>query len=244
MEESFKEASANRKPLEGSGARSRFERYLREVPEHGQTSDRVAEILREAILDGVLPPSYWLREKELANELSVSRTPIREALRRLSMEGLVVITAHQGAMVVPLTMEDILQVYAVRESLEGLASRLAAKNRTEEHIEQLTEALRKMKDAAQGDASELARLNLEFHKIVRQATKNQLLDRFLLQVEQAVRRFGSTTFEFPEWVEDSIEEHSQIIEAIKERDGEKAERLATEHMRHARRLRVHMLLGE
>lgn len=238
------EPGTNRGPSAEPRTNSRFERYLREVPQHGQTSDRVAEILKEAILDGVLPPSYWLREKELASELSVSRTPIREALRRLSMEGLVVITAHQGAMVVPLTMEDILQVYAVRESLEGLASRLAAKNRTQEHIEQLKEALRQMKEADRGDASELARLNLEFHRIIRQSTKNQFLDRFLLQIEQAVRRFGNTTFEFSEWVEDSIKEHGEIIEAIAEQDGEKAERLATEHMRHARRLRVRMLLGE
>lgn len=243
MEESNEPGTNQESPTE-SRATSRFGRYLKEVPQHGQTSDRVAEILKEAILDGVLPPSYWLREKELANELSVSRTPIREALRRLSMEGLVVITAHQGAMVVPLTMEDILEVYAVRESLEGLASRLAAKNRTKEHIEQLREALEKMERAARGEAPELARLNLEFHRIIRRSTKNQFLDRFLLQVEQAVRRFGNTTFEFSEWVEDSIKEHGEIIEAIEERDGEKAERLATEHMRHARRLRVQMLLGE
>lgn len=229
---------------EASDERSRFAPYLREVPQHGQTSERVVEILREAILDGVLPPSYWLREKELARELAVSRTPVREALRHLSIEGMVVITTHQGAMVAPISIDDVLQVYSVRETLEGLAARLAARNRSESQIEQMEHAIDQMRVRADGDAGELARLNIEFHKVLRQCTRNHFLQRFLEQIEYAVRRFHGTTYEFPEWVEKSIADHQTLLDAIKSKDAEQAKKVAENHMRQARRLRTRMMLDE
>ena len=93
--------------------------YLEDVPRHGSTTDAVTEALREAILDGSLAPSTWLREDDLAQQLRVSRTPVREALRRLSDEQLTVRSAHRGSMVAPMSLDDILAVYAVREALEG-----------------------------------------------------------------------------------------------------------------------------
>ena len=231
--------------LPSGESRSRLAGYMKGAPKHGQVSDTVFEILQEAILDGVLPPSSWLREKELAQELSVSRTPIREALRRLAVEGLVIITTHQGAMVVPLTMEDILEVYIVRETLEGLASRQAARHRTQEHLDQLAAILDEMsRVGSHGSPQKLATLNLEFHKVIRKAARNHFLDRFLTQIEHAVRRFGNTTYEFPEWATDSLEEHRQITEALRSGDPDTAEKLAVNHMRHARRLRIKLLLDE
>lgn len=224
---------------------SRFARYMKGAPKHGQVSDTVFEVLQEAILDGVLPPSSWLREKELAQELAVSRTPIREALRRLAVEGLVIITAHQGAMVVPLTMEDILEVYIVRETLEGLASRQAARYRTQEQLDQLDGILDQMRrEGSHGSPQNLAALNIEFHKVIRKAARNHFLDRFLTQIEHAVRRFGNTTYEFPEWATDSLEEHRQITEALRSGNPDAAEKLAIEHMQHARRLRIKLFIGE
>lgn len=222
---------------------SRFARYLRSVAEHGKTTDTVVEILREAIFDGVLQPSTWLREKELAQELSVSRTPVRDALRRLAAEGLVTIVVNQGAMVASMTIEDILEVYAVRENLEGLAAGLAARRRSPEDLERLEEALELMgRSIADGRTSELASLNLAFHKVIREAAANRLLERFLGQVEHAVRRFGTTTFQVPGRAEEAVEEHGRIVEAIAAGDAEEAERLALDHMRRARELRIRMLL--
>lgn len=230
-------------PNEENG--SRFVRYLKGAPKHGQVSDTVFEVLQEAILDGVLPPSSWLREKELAQELSVSRTPIREALRRLAAESLVVIVAHQGAMVVPLTMEDILEVYSVREPLEGLAACQAASHRTQEQLDRIDGVLDVMqRSCLQGSPQELAAINIDFHKAIRKATGNNFLERFLTQIEHAVRRFGNTTYEFPEWATESLEEHSKITEAIRSGDPDLAEKLATDHMRHARRLRIKLFFGE
>lgn len=222
---------------------SRFAKYLTRVPEHGKTVDTVADVLREAILDGALKPSEWLREMEVAQELSVSRTPVREALRRLSSEGLAVIVANQGAMVAPMTIEDILEVYTVRENLEGLAARLAAKKRTREHLERLDQTLEHMRHAvAEGRVADLAHLNLTFHRAIRDFSDNRLLSRFLGQVEHGVRRFGSTTLSLPGRAEETLEEHGRIVEAITAGDAERAEKFAIEHMRQARELRISMLL--
>lgn len=218
-------------------------RFFKGAPRHGHTTDRVTHVLREAILEGVLAPSTWLREAELAKELSVSRTPVREALGRLSVEGLVTITAHQGAIVAPMTIEDVLKVYVVRESLEGLAARLAAKHRLQQHLDDLEGLVLKTRRAVEEQAyQELTSLNLAFHKVIREASGNEYVDRFLTQVEHAVRRFGRTTFEVTGRPQEAVEEHTRILESIALRDADTAERLAKEHMRRARQLRIQLLI--
>lgn len=226
-------------------ADSLFAKYTDDSPENGQAADKVAYILREAIFDGALQPSSWLRESELARKLGVSRTPIREALKRLAAEGLVDITARQGAIVSKMGVEDILEVYAVRENLEGLAARLAAKSRSQLHLDQLENILTQMTQAiAEGSPRDLADLNITFHQIIRQVAANHHLNRFLSQVEFAVRRFGRTTFEVPGRAKEAVEEHRHIVEAVAEGDAEAAERLAIEHMRRARELRIRMLIEQ
>lgn len=226
----------------GTSEGSRFAPYLEGLPVHGHTTDRVTHVIREAILDGLLIPSTWLRELELARELSVSRTPVREALRRLAVEGLVTIEAHQGALVASMSMDDILEVYVVREELEGLAARLAAKHHAGRHVEQLAKLMDRMQEAAQEqDYSELASLNLAFHKVIRDAAGNAYLDRFLTQVEHAVRRFGRTTFAMPGRSKEALEEHRRLASAISSGDAETAEMLATQHMKRARELRIRAL---
>ncbi len=212
-------------------------------PRHGETVDAVTHVLREAILDGTLSPSSWLREAELASALSVSRTPVREALRRLTLEGLVVATPHQGSVVSSLSIDDILHVYTVRETLEGLAARLAASKRSEQELNELNETLRRMQDVPpESNPRELSRLNLVFHRVIRRAAGNQYLDHFLTQVEHSVRRFRHTTYEYPGRAEESLEEHRCIVAAIAAGDPVMAEKWAVSHMRRAREVRIQMLL--
>jgi len=223
---------------------ARFARYLAGTSVRGRTADQVTDILREAILDGVLPPSSWLREEQLAEELAVSRTPVREALRRLAVEGLTVRNAHQGTVVAPMTMEDILAVYVVRESLEALAARLAALRRTPELAERLEKILAKMERSAGKSAiGELVKANVELHRAIRQASGNSYLERFLTQVEHAVRRLERSTYEVPGRVEETMKEHRAIVDAIVAGDAAGAEKLALKHMRTAREVRTRMLLG-
>lgn len=218
--------------------------YLKPGTVRGRTTDAVTDAMREAILDGVLGPSTWLREDEIAQALEVSRTPVREALRRLSDEGLAVKTAHQGTVVAALSLEDVLALYVVREHLEGLAARLAAARQPAGLVERLRDLNDQMRAAhAAKDVPTLARVNLDFHRALRDASSNPYLGRFLLQVEHAVRRLTASTFQAPGRAEEVLREHEGIIEAIAAQDPDAAERAAKAHMHRAREIRLNSLLG-
>lgn len=237
-------ASGRPRSADAAGAPpSTIAEYFVGTPSRGHTTEAVTDALREAILDGVLPPSAWLREDELASTFNVSRTPVREALRRLSDEGLAVKTAHHGTVVAPMSLEDILALYVVRADLEGLATRLATARFPSGMVERLDAVHGQMRTLARGaDPSGLAQLNLDFHRVIREAAGNPYLERFLTQVEHAVRRVP-TTFSQPGRPAAVLEEHEAIIRAVRARDGETAERVAKEHMHRAREVRLSILLG-
>ena len=209
----------------------------------GSTTDDVTSALREAILDGVLPPSTWLREQELAEALQVSRTPVREALRHLSDEQLVERSINRGAVVRSMSLDEILAVYLVRASLEGLAARTASVRPGPGLVDRLNEVHRSMHAALHGPPRALAALNLEFHRAIRESTDNAYLERFLTQVEHAVRRFGATTYEDAHRARESLDEHEEIIAAIAAGDHDRAEHAATADMHRARDARIGALLG-
>lgn len=214
------------------------------VPRHGSTTDAVTDALREAILDGRLPPSTWLREDELSRQLNVSRTPVREALRRLTDEQLTIREAHRGTVVAPLSIDDVLAVYVVRESLEGMAARMAARRRPAGVVDELATIQRDMEAAAgTRDIPALVQLNLDFHRVLRRASGNPYLDRFLVQVEHAVRRFGVSTFEDEGRTEHLLDEHRAIVEAVASGDPELAELRAAEHIQAARETRIQAMIG-
>lgn len=217
--------------------------YFPGGPHRGRTTDAVAGALREAILDGILEPSSWLREEEIARTFATSRTPVREALRRLADEGLAVKTANHGTVVAPLSLEDILALYVVRENLEGLAARLAATRCPPGLVPTLNKLSDDMRKLGCEDAPQLARLNLEWHRALREAASNTYLERFLEQVEHAVRRLRISSFAHPGRVEEAVAEHDAIARAIENRDGHGAEKAAMQHMRRAREIRLEMLLG-
>lgn len=216
--------------------------YLDKAPVHGSTTDAITDALREAILDGALPPSSWLREDEIARELNVSRTPVREALRRLADEHLTVRSANRGTAVAAMSLDDILAVYSVRESLEALAARMTALRQPPGALEALLDVQAKMVAAAESaDMKALASLNLDFHRVLRDGSGNPYLQRFLIQVEHAVRRFAQSTFESPGRPREVLAEHQAIIAAIAAGDPALAAERAGEHMRRAREVRLRRL---
>jgi DNA-binding GntR family transcriptional regulator len=209
----------------------------------GSMPKAVADVLREAILDGLLAPGAWLREAEIARELQVSRTPIRDAFRMLAAEGLVNINANQGAVVSPMTGEDVIELYVMREVLEGLASRLAARRAARRCLEEFSVLIPEMKRVGEaGEIKQLSRLNFKFHEIVREGASNRYLDRTLSPIQNAARRFPDPTLGLPGRVKESIEEHVALADAISRGDAQAAEKLAVEHMRHLSELRIQMLL--
>jgi DNA-binding GntR family transcriptional regulator len=218
--------------------------YLAEAPPHGSTTDAITDALREAILDGSLPASSWLREDDLARELRVSRTPVREALRRLSDEHLVVRSAHRGTIVAPMSLDDVLAVYAVRETLEGLAARMTAARQPAGVVEALISVQSQMTSAVEAENyAQARRLNLDFHRVLREGTGNPYLQRFLVEVEHAVRRFTGSTLEAPGRAAAALLEHQGIIEAVASGDAEVAGQRAAEHMRRAREVRIQRISG-
>lgn len=214
-----------------------------QAPARGSMPETVAEALREAILDGGLAPGSWLREAEVARELKVSRTPVRDAFRILAAEGLVKINANQGVLVAAMTSDDVLELYVMREALEALAAKLAARRAPQRCLEEFSLLLPEMKAVAEsGDVAALGKLNFRFHAIIRDAAGNRYLERALTQIQNAARRFPDPTLGLPGRLAESISEHVALADAISQGDPAKAEQVATEHMRHLSELRIRMLL--
>lgn len=209
----------------------------------GRATDATTNALREAILTGFLKPGAWLREDDVAAELRVSRTPVREALRVLADEGLVVKTTHQGTVVTALSLDDIIALYAVREHLEGATAKFAAQHRTATLISQLEVSHQRMTAAADaGDPDSIALENLAFHRLLCAAAKNPFLDRFMQQIENAIRRMPTTTYFAPDRDRTGLQEHRAIIEAVAAGDQELAMQAAMQHMRAALDVRLKMAL--
>jgi DNA-binding GntR family transcriptional regulator len=215
---------------------------LRELVRGGKGSmtEGVTDALREAIISGALPPDTWLREDEVALSLDVSRTPVREALQRLTEEGLTRRVANRGTIVAPMTTEELVQVYSVWEALEALAARDAAGRHRADVVEQMLEVHTRMLKSS--DPGELAELNLEFHRMLRRASGNPLLERFLQNVEHAVRRFPIVAFSDPESTRHALDDHQAILDAIAAGDPDAAQRAGAAHMQHVRRMRVEQLI--
>jgi DNA-binding GntR family transcriptional regulator len=211
----------------------------------GSMPDTVASALREAILDGTLSPGTWLREAGVAQAMNVSRTPVRDAFRILAAEGLVTINANQGSVVAPMTSDDVIELYTVRESLEKLAARLAARRGSQQCLDAFARLLPAMKRLREtGDARGLSKLNFDFHEVVRVAAGNRYLDNALALLHNAARRFPDPTLGLPGRMDESIQEHIDLADAISKGDADAAERIAGDHMRHLAELRIRMLLHD
>lgn len=236
--------SSSRSAQDTAAATPRFRLAKGPAPSRGSMPEAVASALREAILDGALTPGTWLREAEVAREMNVSRTPVRDAFRILAAEGLVSINANQGAVVTQMTAEDVVELYVMRETLEMLAAKLAARRGAQQCLEAFADLIPKMREIGeQGRIQELSKLNFDFHAVILAAAGNRYLDRALTQIQNAARRFPDPTLGLPGRVEESIGEHVTLADAISTGDAETAERLAGEHMRHLAELRIRMLLN-
>lgn len=175
---------------------------------------RVFRHLREDILNGVYKDHEELREVTIGEELGVSRTPVREALRQLELEGLVTIIPNKGAYVTAITRKDVKDIYKIRSQLEGLCANWATKYITDAQIEQMSE------------------MDGKFHKILYEASNSRILEHVLTDFHKYVQLARTMSIEAPERAEKSIEEHREILEAIKAKDAAKAEQLANEHILH------------
>jgi DNA-binding GntR family transcriptional regulator len=204
-------------------------------------SEAVFRALCRAFEAGLYRPGDRLREDEVAQALETSRTPVREAFGRLVAKGLVQSSGGRGLVVRSLDQTEILELYAMREMLEGAAARLAAQFATSPEVDAMRSAQARF--AASSDPQELARVNRQFHAAVYRAARNRYLDRALDDLQISIALLGPTTFEVEGRVETAVTEHEAIIRAIVERDADQAESLARSHIRAASSARLSMMLA-
>ena len=181
--------------------------------------DVVFKTLRQAILKGELEPGERLMEIQLAERLGVSRTPIREAIRKLELEGLVLMIPRKGAEVAKISENNLRDVLEVRRSLEELAIDLACQRITEEELAQLNKAEVDFKAAIEnGDAMQIAQTDENFHEIIYNGTKNQKLVQILNNLREQMYRYRVEYLKDEKNFPILIREHSQIVEGLTAKD--------------------------
>ena len=203
----------------------------KEIADRYSLRGRVYNSIREKILAGYYNENEELKENAIAAELGVSRTPVREALRQMELEGLVNIIPNKGAYVTGITKKDIHDIYTIRSYLEGLCAKWACENITNAQIEELEEILY-LSDfhARRSHYSQLVELDNKFHDLLYKASGSKILNHVLSDFHQYVERVRKITLSRPYRAEQSRKEHAAIVEAIKKRDKDLAEALAHEHM--------------
>ncbi|MBP2665137.1 MAG: ydfH [Firmicutes bacterium] len=194
----------------------------------------VYETLREAIRTGALSPGERLMEIQLAEELGVSRTPVREAIRKLELERFVVMLPRRGTYVANLSLKDINEVFEIRAALDGLAAGLAAERITEEELEQMERLLVEIADHIEKhDNQKIVEADEAFHDILYRASRNERLVGIIYNLREQFTRFRSVSINYPGRLQNTLEEHRQLVEAIAQRNPEAAQQKAREHIENA-----------
>jgi DNA-binding GntR family transcriptional regulator len=214
---------------------------LRGQGDSGIAAEAVYRALRQGIVDSKLAPGERLRSDALANELRVSRTPVREALRKLEAEGLV---EHAGSRLVvrALSERDLTELFYVREALEGMAARLAAENATPSEIAEIRELLDDIEAVRRRAALDaLRQLTGEFHQALSRASHNNRLAQALATLLDNVRKIQTSTLFGEGRAALALQEHRDLLAAVAAHDGDRAETLARAHRRKTLELRKAML---
>lgn len=193
--------------------------------------DVVFNTLRRAILRGELKPGERLMEIQLANKLGVSRTPIREAIRKLELEGLVLMVPRKGAEVAEITEKNLRDVLEVRCALEELAVQLACDRIDQERMKQLLDAAAHFRDIlGTADITELGEADEAFHDVIFQATDNHRLIQLLNNLREQMYRYRIEYLKKKECYPQLLDEHAAIIQAIREHDKAKATEITVQHI--------------
>ncbi len=196
---------------------------------------RVFNAIENAILNDEYKEGDSLNELKISSELGVSRTPVREAIMQLELEGLVKNIPNKGAVVVGVSEKDIEDIYEIRIRIEGLAARLCAEKITEEELK----ALEKIADLQEfylfkNDMEQIWKLDSDFHKIIYDASRSRPLIFMLTNFHNYIKRARGISVQIEGRAEKTVAEHRAILEAIRNKDGELAEKLTAEHIVNAK----------
>mgnify|MGYP002639660094 CR=1 FL=1 len=205
--------------------------------------DKAYTEIRRRILNGELSADAPLSEYQLADELELSRTPVREAVKRLEREGLVQSIPNRGTFVAELSARDISEIYQVREQLEGFAARIAAETMSDEGIKKLEEEISILVTlASEGKLIEVVDSDIRLHKQILAATQNSRLIELLGMLDDQMHRVRALFPQSSQWLETTLAEHADIVKAIKAHDGQAAEKAMKTHLRSAREHAIRQFL--
>ena len=204
-----------------------------DLQNHRPLREIVYEELKRQILIGEIAPGTRMMEVELADDMGVSRTPVREAIRKLEKEGLVTIEPRRGAYASDISIKDIEDVLEVRQDLEGMAAAMAAVKATDEQKEQLLKVTEQYRKAVEsGDVEEMIKFDEAFHKIIVSCSDNKTLIQLISQVQELALRFRYIYYDDFTRFGSQPMEHKEITDAIISGNAEKARQAAGDHILH------------
>ena len=203
----------------------------KEVTDQYSLRGRVFQKIREDILAGNYAEKEELREAAISKEMGVSRTPVREALRQLELEGLVTIVPNKGAHVNGISAKDVRDIYTIRSYLEGLCARWACEHITEEQLEGLEEIVCISEfRISKGHREQMAEMDSRFHVLLYASCGSKILEHVLTDYHQYVERVRRKTLSSLERATEAVQEHKSILNALRNKDADTAEKLANEHI--------------
>jgi DNA-binding GntR family transcriptional regulator len=215
-----------------------------DLPSEGTPlSERAYQRLRSAIQASELKPGQRLMEVEVAEWLQMSRTPVRDALRRLESEGMLAMEPRTGLVVASISRQAMLELYFMREVLEGTAGRLCARHASDFEIMELEELV-KREAQLEGNYEALAQHNQLFHDAIRRGAHNRYLEKSLAAVNDSMCLLGPSQMLLPRRAEMAKTEHAELLKYIKKRDADAAEAAARRHVRSAQQQRLKQLFPE
>lgn len=207
---------------------------LDRIGDNGAISERIFLTLREAIVKGIMKAGERIKEESISELFQVSRTPVREALKKLQAEGLIVNNPGIGLIITELTTEDAINLYVVSEVLQGASARIAAERATKPHILLLEQKCNEIESLIPNkDYIKATELNYHFHMTIAQSSGNKYLTDILYNVLNKIKIIRPSTFSTEERWSKINEEHRMILMAIKMGDGVTAENVARLHTRNA-----------
>ena len=202
-----------------------------DIQNHKPLREMVYEELKMQILTGAIVPGTRMMEVELANQIGVSRTPIREAIRKLEKEGLVVTEPRRGAYASQISTKDMVEILEVRQNMEGLAAFFAASRMQPEQLDDLKEVAEKYNRAvADGNMEDMITYDTRFHRIIVESCNNKILVQMIEQLQELVLRFRYIYYDDFKRAENMPEEHRLILDAIESGNADAAREAADVHI--------------
>lgn len=202
----------------------------RRIRNRPNLSEAVYEVIKEGLVNGTLEPGTKIKEEEIARQLGVSRTPVREAIHKLEREGLVEIIPRYGTFIVSISPKDVREIYDIRGALEALALRSGFSRIDKKKLLEMGELHKRCEQPVKkGDLDSFIEVDAKFHDLIIKASGNDRLIRLMWNLKNQIRVSKLESLSVPGRAEKSLKEHENIISAVFEGDKEKAERLLREH---------------